>query len=299
MRSVLAAGLNSFVGEAWRLRIVTKGTEMIARILAAPVLCIALLVSGCQSVQTTAPGAVGIERKQQMLVSEQDVEKGAAQAYAQQVQKARKAGKLNSNPALTTRVRAISQRLIPATRAFRPDAPGWKWEINTLTTNEMNAYAMPGGKIMVYSGLVDRLKLTDAELAAVIGHEISHALREHTRERVSRAYAQQLALTGIAIATGAGQGTLDLANEVASVTFELPHSREQESEADIMGLELMARAGYDPNAAVNVWKKMMAAEKTGAPEFLSTHPAPANRIAELQASVPKVLPLYQAANLRR
>jgi Zn-dependent protease with chaperone function len=139
-----------------------------------------------------------------------------AQAYAQEVQKAREAGKLNTNPALTARVRNIAQRLIPATATFRPDAPGWNWEINTLTTSEMNAYAMPGGKIMVYSGLVDRLKLTDAELAAVIGHEISHALREHTRERVSRAYAQQLALTGIAVATGAGQGTLDLANTVAA-----------------------------------------------------------------------------------
>jgi predicted Zn-dependent protease len=272
-----------------------EGDEMLARHLTAAVLSGALLVAGCQTVQTTAPGAVGIERKQQMLVSESDIEKGAAQAYAQEVQKARQAGKLNTDRQLTARVRTVAQKLIPATRTFRPDAPGWNWEINTLTTNEMNAYAMPGGKIMVYSGLVERLKLTDAELAAVIGHEISHALREHTRERVSRAYAQQIALTGIAVATGAGQGTLDLANTVASVTFQLPHSREQESEADIMGLELMARAGYDPNAAVNVWKKMIAAEKSSPPEFLSTHPAPGNRIAELQAMVPKVLPLYQSA----
>src|SRR5262245_33586322 len=272
-----------------------RGDEMFVRHLTAAVLSGALLVAGCQTVQTTAPGAVGIERKQQMLVSESDVEQGAAQAYAQQLQEARQAGKLNTDRALTSRVRAVAQKLIPATRTFRPDAPGWNWEINTLTTNEMNAYAMPGGKIMVYSGLVERLKLSDAELAAVIGHGISHALREHTRERVSRAYAQQLALTGLAVATGAGQGTLDLANTVASVTFQLPHSREQESEADIMGLELMARAGYDPNAAVSVWKKMMAAEKSSPPEFLSTHPAPGNRIAELQAMVPRVLPLYQTA----
>jgi len=268
---------------------------MLFRALPVGILCSTLLIAGCQTVQTTAPGAVGVERKQQMLVSEQDIEKGADQAYDQELQKARKAGKLNEDAALTVRVRAVAQRLIPATRAFRPDAPGWQWEINTLNTKEMNAYAMPGGKIMVYSGLVDRLKLTDAELAAVIGHEISHALREHTRERVSRAYAQQLALTGLAVATGAGQGTLDLANTIASVTFQLPHSREQESEADIMGLELMARAGYDPNAAVNVWKKMMAAEKSSPPEFLSTHPAPGNRIAELQAAVPKVMPLYQSS----
>lgn len=273
---------------------------MTTRLLRAALLCCAVaLLPACQTVQTTSPGAVGVERKQKMMVSEQDVEKGAEQAYAQELQKAREAGKLNKDPALTSRVRNISQRLIPTTAVFRPDAPAWKWEINTLTTDDMNAYAMPGGKIMVYSGLVDKLKLTDAELAAVIGHEISHALREHTRERVSRAYAQQLALTGLAVVTGAGQGALDLANTVASVTFQLPHSREQESEADVMGLELMARAGYDPHAAVSVWQKMMEAEKSNPPEFLSTHPSPGNRIAELQARVPKVLPLYQAASTRR
>ena len=249
----------------------------------------------CATVQTTAPGAVGVERKQRMLVSEENVEKGAQEAYAQEVQKASAAGKLNTNAALTARVRHVAERLIPATATFRPDAPKWKWEINTLQTDDMNAYAMPGGKIMVYTGLIEKLKLNDAELAAVIGHEISHALREHTRERVSRAYAQQLALVGLAAVTGAGEGTLDLANQVASVTFQLPHSREQESEADIIGLELMARGGYDPHAAVSVWQKMMAAEQSAPPQFLSTHPSPGNRIAELQAHIPKVMPLYQAA----
>jgi predicted Zn-dependent protease len=230
-----------------------------------------------------------------MLVSEEEVEKGAQAAYAEEVQKAGAEGKLNTNPELTARVRRVAQRLIPATATFRPDAPNWQWEINTLQTDDMNAYAMPGGKIMVYSGLITKLQLNDAELAAVIGHEISHALREHTRERVSRAYAQQLALAGIAAVTGVGAGTVDLANEVASVTFQLPHSREQESEADIMGLELMARGGYDPQAAVSVWQKMMAAQQGAPPQFLSTHPSPGNRIAELQARIPKVLPLYQAA----
>ncbi len=251
--------------------------------------------SACTTVRTTAPGAVGIERKQQMLVSEQDVDQGAERAYASEVQKAREGGKLNQDPRLTARVRAITDRLIPVTSVFRPDAPGWKWEVNTLTTEELNAYAMPGGKIMVYSGLVEKLHLTDAELAAVIGHEISHALREHTRERVSRTYAQQIALAGLAAVTGAGQDVVDVANQVASVTFQLPHSREQESEADIMGLELMARAGYDPHAAVHVWQKMLAVEKSGAPQFLSTHPSSPNRIKQLEASVPKVMPLYQAA----
>jgi predicted Zn-dependent protease len=185
--------------------------------------------------------------------------------------------------------------LIPGTAVFRPDAVNWKWEINTLTTKELNAYCMPGGKIMVYSGLVEQLKLTDAEMAAVIGHEMAHALREHSRERISRMTAQQLIIGGAAAAAGVGEAVTGLANQVASVTFQLPHSREQESEADVIGLELMARAGYDPNAAVSVWNKMMAAEQGSQPEFLSTHPSPKSRIQELQSQIPKVLPLYQQA----
>jgi predicted Zn-dependent protease len=264
------------------------------KVVAVGLLC---LTAACTTVQTTEPGAVGIDRKQRMLVSNEDVAAGAEQAYAQELQKARETAKLNTDPALTARVRRVSERLIPVTAVYRRDAPSWKWEINTLKTDDMNAYAMPGGKIMVYSGLVEKLNLTDAELAAVLGHEISHALREHTRERVSRAYAQQLALAGVAVVTGAGQGALDLANQVASVTFQLPHSREQEAEADVMGLELMARAGYNPHSAVSVWQKMMSAQQGGGgpPEFLSTHPSSSNRIAELQDRMPKVVPLYEAA----
>jgi predicted Zn-dependent protease len=190
-------------------------------------------------------------------------------------------------------VRNVAQRLIPGTGVFRSDAPNWEWEVNTLETKELNAYCMPGGKIMVYSGLVDQLNLTDAELAAVLGHEMAHALREHSRERISRAYAQQIALAGVGVLTGAGEGAINLANTVASVTFQLPHSREQESEADTIGMELMARAGYDPNAAVSVWKKMIAANQGGTPQFLSTHPSPQTRINDLEALVPKVMPLYK------
>jgi len=268
-----------------------RGKRLTLALLATAVLG----TSACQTVQTTAPGVVGVERKQRVLVSEEQVEAGAQQAYAQEKAKAQAEGKLNSNSALTSRVRNVAQRLIPQTGVFRSDAPNWEWEGNTLTTDELNAYCMPGGKIMVYTGLVEKLKLSDAELAAVLGHEMAHALREHSRERISRAYAQQLALAGVAVVTGAGQNVLDLANMVASVTFQLPHSREQESEADIIGLELMARAGYDPNAAVSVWKKMMEADSSGPPEFLSTHPSPQTRIQDLQALIPKVMPLYQSA----
>jgi predicted Zn-dependent protease len=259
------------------------------------VLLLTCTLAACATVQTTAPGAIGVERKQRMMVSEAAVEQAAAQSYQQELQAGRSRGALNKDPALLRRVRTVSQRLIPVTSTFRPDAPGWKWEINTLETKELNAYAMPGGKIMVYSGLVDRLKLTDDELAAVIGHEIGHALREHSRERVSQAYAQQIALEGIAAVTGVGKGAVDLASKVADVTFALPHSREQETEADRIGLELMARAGYDPRAAVSVWKKMLAADQNAPPQFLSTHPSPSTRIADLERLVPRVQPLYEAA----
>ncbi len=265
------------------------------RVLVGVAAATLLIVSACETVQTTQPGAVGVQRKQRMIVSEQEVEQGAAQAYAEEKNKAQAEGKLNANSALTSRVRNVAQRLIPGTATFRSDAPNWPWEVNTLTTKELNAYCMPGGKIMVYSGLVEQLNLTDAELAAVLGHEMAHALREHSRERVSRAMTQQIALAGVAVLTGAGQGVTQMADTVASVTFQLPHSREQESEADTIGLELMARAGYDPNAAVSVWKKMIAAEQGGTPQFLSTHPSSQSRIRDLQALVPKVMPLYQRA----
>lgn len=255
---------------------------------------VAIFATACQTVQTTQPGAVGVQRKQHMLVSEAEVEKGAQVAYQQELDKARQKGALNSDRQTYQRIQAISRRLIPKTAAFRPDAAQWQWEINVQESEEVNAYCMPGGKIMVYTGLIDQLKATDAELAAVIGHEIAHALREHSRERLSRAYVEQIALAGIGVATGAGSTTMQLAQQVSSVTFTLPHSREQESEADRIGLELMARAGYDPTASISLWQKMSKLGGSG-PEFLSTHPSGESRIRDLQASVPSVMPLYQAA----
>jgi predicted Zn-dependent protease len=256
---------------------------------------VALLATACQTVQTTQPGAIGVNRKQMMMVSAEKVDEGAKVAYDQEVSKARSSGKLNTDKQDYDRVQRISQRLIPQTKIFRPDAAGWNWEVNVQTSEDVNAYCMPGGKIMVYTGLIDEVKPTDAELAAVIGHEIAHALREHSRERLSRAYAEQMVLAGVAVATGAEQSTMQLASQVSAVTFTLPHSREQEAEADRIGLELMARAGYDPNAAVTLWQKMSKAGGGGPPEFLSTHPSGESRIKDLEKNVPRVLPLYQAA----
>ncbi|WP_116808343.1 M48 family metallopeptidase [Steroidobacter cummioxidans] len=264
------------------------------RIRSLLVVAAAILVTACQSVQTTQPGAIGVTRKQLMAVSSEKVDEGAKVAYDQELNKARQAGSLNTDKQAYDRVQKISQRLIPQTAIFRPDAPSWHWEVNVETSKDVNAYCMPGGKIMVYTGLIDTIKPTDAELAAVIGHEIAHALREHSRERLSRAYAEQAVLAGVAVATGGEATTMQIASQVSAVTFTLPHSREQEAEADRIGLELMARAGYDPNAAVTLWQKMSKAGGGGGPEFLSTHPSGESRIRDLEKNVPLVLPLYQA-----
>ena len=253
----------------------------------------AVIFTGCESVSTTKAGAVGVDRKQQMLVSSQEIDQGAGQAYEAELKTAREKGELNVDKAQLARVTTIARRLVAATPTFRADAAGWNWQFNVKKTPELNAYCMPGGRIMVYSGLIEKLDVSDAELAAVIGHEIAHALREHTRERVSRAYAQQLVVAGAAAVTGVSEGTANLANMVAEVTFQLPFSREQESEADTIGLELMARAGYDPRAAVTLWNKMEGATQGGAPpKFLSTHPAAKERIKDIEKNLPRVLPLY-------
>ncbi|XZG70512.1 M48 family metallopeptidase [Chitinibacteraceae bacterium HSL-7] len=258
----------------------------------------ALVLTACQQVSTTGGGTLGVDRKQTMtsLVSQQQVEQMSAQSYAEETQKARQAGKLNTDAAMTARVRAIAQRLIPQTAIYRADATRWNWEVNVEQSNELNAYCMAGGKIMFYSGLITKLKLTDDEIAQIMGHEIAHALREHARERLSQVYSKQLALQGVSILTGgAYDGYLGLADQAGEIMLTLPNSRTHEKEADVIGLELAARAGYNPNAAITLWQKMSSAGGGGTPEFLSTHPSDTTRISELQARIPAVMPLYQAA----
>ena len=252
----------------------------------------ALTGGGCETVRTTSAGAVGVDRKQQMLVPSATIEQGAAEAYEAELKAARDKGVLNTDKAQLARVTNIARRIVGATPAFRSDASAWNWQFNVQKTKDLNAYCMPGGRIMVYSGLIENLDLSDAELATVLAHEVAHALREHTRERVSRAYAQQLLLSGAAAVTGVGEGVANVANMVAEVTFQLPFSRDQESEADQIGLELMARAGYDPRAAITLWNKMSAAASSEQPKFLSTHPAPKERIKDIEKNLPRVLPLY-------
>ena len=256
-------------------------------------------IGGCAPVRTTQSGAVGVDRSQTMLVSSAEVDKSAAQQYAKTIAAAQQKGLLDRDPATVQRVRTIANRLIVQTGAFRKDAPGWKWEVHVITSDQLNAWCMPGGKMAVYTGLIQKLKLSDDEIAAIMGHEIAHALREHGRERVSQQMATGLAVGIASAALGIGQGGAQLADMVAQVTFTLPNSRLHEQEADRIGVELAARAGYDPRAAVSVWQKMAQADGGSPPQFLSTHPSPENRIKDLEVYAAKVMPLYEAAARKR
>lgn len=269
------------------------------RLIAAALTVTALgTVAGCQS--TTSGGAVGADRQQFLLVSSDELNQMAAKAYNKLQAESAKKGTLNTDAALTRRVRAIAARITPQTRVFRADAPGWKWEVNTITSKELNAFCMPGGKIMFYSGLIQQLRLTDDEIAVVMGHEIAHALREHSREQVSQAVAAQTAI-GIGTALlGLGDATASVANTAYEALIATRFSRSDETEADRIGLELSARAGYDPRAGVTLWKKMLSANNGGSPpEFLSTHPAETRRIQQIESLLPTVMPLYEAARTGR
>ncbi len=271
---------------------------MHSRQLLKLVLAIALVapLGACKTVRTTQGGAVGVDREQTMsaLVSTRQLEQGAVQAYRQALTQAGQKGQLNRDPALTSRVRAIAQRLIPHTGVFRQDAPGWNWEVNVIASSEVNAWCMPGGKIAVYAGLVQKLDATDDEIAAVMGHEIAHALREHSRERASQQINAGIVATGVGVALGGGQGSMDMASMVANLTYNLPNSRLHETEADRVGVELAARAGFDPRAAVSLWQKMARASAGGPPQWLSTHPSSETRIRDLQDYAGRVMPLYEA-----
>jgi len=274
------------------------GTSLTTGVATALVVLGALALASCETVQTTQPGAVGVERKQSMLLSANQVNQSATLAYQQEMKKAAAKNALNRDSAQVARVRAIAQRLIPATSAFRPDAPRWAWETNVITSNDVNAWCMPGGKMAVYTGLIEKLKVTDDELAAVMGHEIAHALREHGRERASQAYAQAIGVQLVGAALGLGGTEMQVAQIVTDVTFNLPNSREHEVEADRVGVELAARGGYDPRAAVTLWQKMGQAGGAAPPQFLSTHPSPQNRARDLTDYASRVMPLYESARKR-
>ena len=258
--------------------------------LGSVLLAIAVL-QGCAS--TTNSGAIGLHRSQLMLISSDAINAQAAKGFQQLTADARSKKKLNTDAALTQRVRRIGYDLIAHVDVFRPDARNWAWEINVFDSDDINAFCAPGGKIGVYTGIIQKLRLSDDELAAVMGHEIAHALREHSREQASQKTISSLITSTIAAAAGVPGELMDAGSQML---VHLPNSRAMELESDVIGLELMARAGYDPRNASSIWKKMQQVNGASkGPAFLSTHPAGADRIQELDAYVPKVLPLYEAA----
>lgn len=265
------------------------------QVLAAAVM---LVLASCETVQTTQGGVVGVTREQKMAVAPEAIEQAASQEYSAVMDDARSKGLLNQKTAQVQRVRTVANRLIPQTTVFRPDAVHWAWEANVLTSPEVNAWCMPGGKIAVYTGLIEKLHITDDELAAVMGHEIAHALREHARERAS----EQMVAGGLIDIGTALLGLGDIGKQGAEYAYMgllgLPNSRRHETEADRIGVELAARAGYDPRAAVSLWQKMGQLGGGEPIKFLSTHPPREERLSDLAVYSQRVLPLYEQARKR-
>jgi predicted Zn-dependent protease len=229
------------------------------------------------------------------LVPAEQVEKAAAQQFVQMQSQARQQRALapDDHPQLV-RLRYIARRIIPYTTAWNKRAAQWKWEVILLGSGDINAFCMPGGKIAFYWGILSKLQLNDDEVAMIMGHEMAHALREHARERMGKSFATRgaLELGSALLGLGnTGRMVAGMGEQLLSLTF----SRSDESEADLVGMELAARAGYNPAAGVTLWQKMAAASKGTPPEFLSTHPAGPTRIKDIEANLPKVEPLYVRA----
>ena len=227
------------------------------------------------------------------LVPADSVERSSLEQYAQMLEQAaeKKALAGKDHPQLR-RLRDIANKIIPHALSWNPRAANWQWEVNLIGSKQINAFCMPGGKIAFYTGILDQLKLNDDEVAMVMGHEIAHALREHARERMGKSTATNIGASLLTQLLGLGQIGQTVTNYGAQL-LTLQFSRDNESEADLVGMELAARAGYDPRAGVTLWQKMSAANKGAPPQWLSTHPSGSTRIGDIEANLPKVLPLYE------
>jgi len=239
---------------------------------------------------------VGRSSSLRNLVPAEELEAAAVQQYAKLLAEAKSQGALAPpGNAQLQRLNTISRRLIPHTAQWNERAKQWRWEVNLIGSKQINAFCMPGGKIAFYTGILEQLQLTDDEVAMIMGHEMAHALREHARARIAKSQG-----TGTLLSLGAqllGLGELgNVAANVGTELLTLRFSRDDESDADLVGLELAARGGYNPQAAVSLWQKMaQAGGGASGPSFLSTHPSGPQRIQELQSNVPRVQGLYQRA----
>jgi predicted Zn-dependent protease len=258
---------------------------------------VAVVVAGCQSAPVTG-------RQQFMIVPESQAIEASTEAYAQVLAPIQKQGKLNDDPAMKARVDQITARLIAQAIKYRPETQSWNWQVAVIDDPKtLNAWCMAGGRMAIYSGIITQLNLSDDEIAQVMGHEIAHALAKHTAERMSTAMASQAALQIGAMLLGTGSATSDMALQAAAVAttvgVQLPNSRQQESEADRIGIELAAKAGYDPHAAPRLWAKMLQATGgKGQSDFLSTHPQSEKRQEALAALIPQMMPYYDDKSAR-
>ncbi len=261
------------------------------------ILAITVVIAGCQTAPVTG-------RKQFVLVPESRAIEVSARAYEQVLAPIQSEGRLNRNPAMKARVDRITARLVAQAIKYRPETASWDWQVAVISDpKSLNAWCMAGGRMAIYSGFITRLKLSDDEIAQVMGHEIAHALAKHTAERMSTALASRAAMQVGAILLGSdspmSQTALQATAVATTVGVRLPNSRKQESEADRIGIELAAKAGYDPHAAPRLWAKML--EATGnrdQSDFLSTHPQSETREEALAALIPQMMPFYEDTSPR-
>ena len=254
-----------------------------------------LAVAGALAAPAGAQVDVGASSGVRKLVPAETLENSARQQYSQVLADARAKNALapEGHPQLV-RLHTIARKLIPHAAQWNPRSRDWKWQVNLIGSKQLNAWCMPGGKIAFYTGIIDQLQLDDDQIAMIMGHEMAHALREHARERLAKSQVTSMGLSVASQLLGLGQ-LGNVAADLGTQLLTLKYSRDDETEADLVGLEIAARGGYRPEASVELWKKMLAANGNGGPSFLSTHPSGANRIHELEANLPKVQHLYQQA----
>ena len=270
-----------------------------------PLLLSAVLLVACSERTEAQREGVDVGKNSAFtkLVPAEQLEKAAALQYQQlQAQASSKNALLPREHPQVQRLQGIARKIIPHALAWNPRAKDWKWSVSLIRSPQINAFCMPGGKIAFFSGILDQLQLTDDEVAMVMGHEIAHALREHARERMGKNAVTEGGARVLGAVLSAWLGIdpqlTDTAARGGAGLAKLSFSRSDETEADLVGMELAARAGYDPRAGVTLWQKMSAASKGAPPQWLSTHPSGKTRITEIEQNLVRVLPLYEQARRR-
>jgi predicted Zn-dependent protease len=267
-------------------------------------LLVALTLAG-PAVSADPPPSEGVDvrKSRLLLLPKSTVEDSSGQQYAQMMRAAAQKDALNKDRQQVERLRGIARNLIPPATRFNADAQRWRWEVNLISSRSVNAFCMPGGKIAFFTGIITSLQLTDDEVAVIMGHEIAHALLEHGRARMSEQVLKSVGVGVAAMVFNLGQVSTSVLSRATDLAVSLPFSRKHESDADLVGMELAARAGYDPSAAASVWRKMSKLGGKSAsgqpPQFLSTHPSHASRIKDIEAALPRVLPLYEAVRRQK